>query len=101
MTSVARSADTSPIGGVRRSPLCRRALSSLSGWRGGRPGRPRVVLGCSGGPDSTALLLALVALREELAIEVHVICVDHQLRRQASAEAALVVEVASRLGLSA
>ena len=98
-----RSASDFTAQGIRKSRIGRSVGSFLAAWQAssGRTGRLRVVAACSGGPDSTALLIALWALRDELAFEVHVVCVDHQLRPVASAEAALVVEVAQRLGLSA
>ncbi len=61
----------------------------------------RLVLGCSGGPDSTALMVALCLLRERLGYAVQVVCVDHGLRNEATEEAHLVEQVALRLGLSA
>jgi len=56
----------------------------------------RWVVACSGGPDSTALVDALVGLRE-----LHVVAVDHGLRAEAAAEAAGVVAAAEARGLSA
>lgn len=78
----------------------------MAQWRAAaRPSAaPRVVAACSGGPDSTALMLALWALRAEpteSAPAVHVVCVDHQLRPESAAEAEAVCAVALRLGLSA
>lgn len=60
----------------------------------------RLVLGCSGGPDSTALLLALWLGRERHAWQVQVVCVDHGLREAAKEEARLVESVGARLGFS-
>ena len=59
------------------------------------------MVGCSGGPDSTALMVALCLLRERLGYAVQVVCVDHGLRPEAAEEARLVQQVALRLGLSA
>src|SRR6476661_189562 len=56
----------------------------------------RWVVACSGGPDSTALLDALVGRRD-----LHVVAVDHGLRAAAAAEAAAVVDAAVARGLSA
>ncbi|MFO0576800.1 MAG: tRNA lysidine(34) synthetase TilS [Polyangia bacterium] len=64
-----------------------------------KEGKARVLIACSGGPDSTALLLALWALREPLRLELTVACVDHQLRPESADEAAAVCQVAQRLGL--
>lgn len=86
---------------VRRSRLYRDVRAVLADWIADRDERKRVIAACSGGPDSTALLLALWALREPLQLTVHVVCVDHQLRAEAAAEAAQVCAVAARLGLSA
>ena len=47
--------------------------------------RARLVVGVSGGPDSTALLSALVELRESCVIEIHVVHIDHGLRQEAGA----------------
>lgn len=53
----------------------------------------------SGGPDSTALLLLLHELQEELGLRLSVATVDHQLRPESAADAAWVMELAARLGL--
>ncbi len=73
---------------------CERALASAAI----RPGAT-LVLGCSGGPDSTALLVALWLLAPKSKWQVVVVCVDHGLRKDAAAEAAKVVELATRLGM--
>ncbi len=75
--------------------LVRRALPAT--W----PGRQRVLVACSGGPDSTALMLSIALLRESQSLVPHVVCIDHQLRPAAAQEAQQVVAVAQRLGLSA
>lgn len=54
----------------------------------------RVLVACSGGPDSRTLLDALVAL----GVELEVACVDHGLRAESAAEAARVVDEARALG---
>ena len=61
----------------------------------------KVIVGCSGGPDSTALLLALWLLRLRLPLTVKVVCIDHGLRPQAKHEAKQVMQVAERLGFAA
>ena len=43
----------------------------------------QLLVGVSGGPDSTALLSSLVELRESCEIELHVAHVDHGLRPEA------------------
>jgi tRNA(Ile)-lysidine synthase len=78
----------------------RRAWRSLEEEHGLGSGA-RVLIGCSGGPDSTALLLALWGLRAELRIDLYVISVDHQLRPGSGAEASSVCAVAARLGIPA
>jgi tRNA(Ile)-lysidine synthase len=61
----------------------------------------RILVGCSGGPDSTALLLALAALRESLGLVLKVVAVDHRLRPEASLEAEAVCALAQKLELPA
>jgi tRNA(Ile)-lysidine synthase len=56
-----------------------------------------VIVACSGGPDSSAL----VALAAAVGVHVHVVHVDHGLRAGAAAEAELVARTASRFGLPA
>jgi tRNA(Ile)-lysidine synthase len=64
-----------------------------------RPGE-RVVVAVSGGPDSLALLHALVILAPELSCGLHVAHLDHGLRGAAGADdAAFVAAQAARLGL--
>ncbi|MGE5591665.1 MAG: tRNA lysidine(34) synthetase TilS [Bacillota bacterium] len=64
-----------------------------------KPG-DRVVVACSGGPDSTALLHLLWLLRSELNVELHVAHLDHRLRGRASrADARAVADFAVSLGL--
>ena len=60
----------------------------------------RVLVGVSGGPDSTALVHALAHLAPRLGITVEAATVDHGLRPEAAAEAALVVERCRTLGLA-
>ena len=79
----------------------RPALASLRAQRGLAPGRPLALLvACSGGADSTALLglLALIAAGDQL--ELAVGHVDHGLRAASREEAAHVARVAAGLGLS-
>ena len=66
------------------------------------PSPTPVVVAVSGGPDSLCLLHALNALREELALELHVAHLDHAFRGDESAEeAAFVASFARALGLPA
>ena len=61
---------------------------------------PAVLLAVSGGPDSMALLLLASRWGATTAAPtIHVATVDHGLRRDSAAEAALVADVAARLGL--
>ena len=63
-----------------------------------RPGE-MVLVACSGGPDSTALLDALARLAPPRRWRLHVVHVDHGLRPGSAEEAALVAALAGRLGL--
>ena len=55
----------------------------------------RIVVGVSGGPDSTALLACLVTLREALRLKLHAAYLDHGLRPLAARQEAVFVR---RLG---
>ena len=57
-----------------------------------------VLVGVSGGPDSVALLHALVLLRSEFGLELTVCHVHHGLRPEADRDAAFVEMLAARLG---
>jgi tRNA(Ile)-lysidine synthase len=59
----------------------------------------RVLVAVSGGPDSTALLHALVALRARLGIELEVATVDHGLRAGSALEHAAVRTYVESIGL--
>jgi tRNA(Ile)-lysidine synthase len=63
-----------------------------------RPGE-RVVVACSGGPDSTALVDALARLAPPRGLQLVVAHVDHGLRPDSNAEAAHVEQLAQRCGL--
>lgn len=88
---------------VRRSPLCQRVRAALAQFcaTADASSASQVIAACSGGPDSTALVVLLWALQTEGWLAVHVVCVDHQLRAQSALEAAEVCAMAARLGLSA
>jgi len=58
-----------------------------------------VLVGCSGGPDSVALVHVLSRLADELCLRVQVACVDHGLRSEAAAEVRAVGSFAGILGL--
>jgi tRNA(Ile)-lysidine synthase len=68
----------------------RAGLATLPGSRG------RVLLAVSGGPDSLALLLLAAGLPDGVACAT----VDHGLRKEAAAEAAMVARLCSDLGVS-
>jgi tRNA(Ile)-lysidine synthase len=59
----------------------------------------RVVVACSGGPDSVALTHVLHRVRDALGVELRVASVDHGLRSESAAEVARVGEFAASLGL--
>ncbi|HYA00121.1 MAG TPA: tRNA lysidine(34) synthetase TilS [Candidatus Binatia bacterium] len=63
-----------------------------------RPGET-VVVACSGGPDSTALLEAMARLAPPRGWRLHAVHVDHGLRPGSAAEAALVASLAERAGV--
>jgi len=61
-----------------------------------------VVLGVSGGPDSLCLAHALLSLRGELGVTLHLAHLDHGIRGEESQEdAAFIVELARQWGLPA
>ncbi len=62
-------------------------------------GGDTLVVAASGGPDSTALLHGLAALREEFGLTLHVAHLDHRLRPEAREDAAFVVAMSRALGL--
>jgi tRNA(Ile)-lysidine synthase len=59
----------------------------------------RLVVGCSGGPDSTALVHVLRRLAPELSLELCVASVDHGLRAESRGEVEAVGRFARALGL--
>jgi tRNA(Ile)-lysidine synthase len=62
-------------------------------------GGETVLVGVSGGADSTALLHVLAALAPELGLALHVLHVDHGLRRDSARDAEVVRRLAARYGL--
>ncbi len=78
--------------------LRRAAARALDGDHVLTPGE-RVLVACSGGPDSTALLDALARLAPPRRLRLHVAHVDHGLRPESAAEAAHVAALAERCGL--
>ncbi|MCL1909149.1 MAG: tRNA lysidine(34) synthetase TilS [Holophagaceae bacterium] len=59
----------------------------------------RVLVACSGGGDSVALLASLVALRANLKLELAVAHADHNLRPESKEECEYVKNLCSRYGL--
>ena len=59
----------------------------------------RIVVGVSGGPDSTALLLAMFGLAPRLGLSVEAVTVDHGLRPEAREEAVAVSAWCKSLGI--
>jgi tRNA(Ile)-lysidine synthase len=60
----------------------------------------KILVACSGGPDSLSLLHILFELRKDYGIEIAVAHVDHMFRGKDSAEdAAFVREVSRKLGV--
>ncbi len=57
-----------------------------------------VLAGVSGGADSVSLFLLLTDLKEEYALDLHVICVDHGLRMEAAEEIEYVRKLSEQYG---
>jgi tRNA(Ile)-lysidine synthase len=64
------------------------------------PARARVLVACSGGPDSAALLFALRQIAPELQLALEVASVDHGLRPAAQQDVELAREQARRADVS-
>jgi len=64
------------------------------------PRGSRVLCGCSGGPDSAALLFALARLAPELDYELEAASVDHGLRAEAARDVAIAARQAAGLGVT-
>ena len=73
----------------------RTTIESRALLAGGRS----VLVAASGGPDSTALLLALSDLAPDLGISLGVCAIDHGLRPAAAGEVAAVGKLAESRGL--
>jgi tRNA(Ile)-lysidine synthase len=90
------------VGRTRTRPAGARALVDAvraAVWRHRLLDRgDRVLVAVSGGPDSVALLDALVQLRVEWDLSLRVCHVHHGLRAEANADAAFVEALARRLG---
>jgi tRNA(Ile)-lysidine synthase len=59
----------------------------------------RIVLGVSGGPDSLALLYGLIDLAKAYNLTLHVVHVDHMLRKNSSNDAEFVKKTCIKLGI--
>jgi tRNA(Ile)-lysidine synthase len=77
----------------------RRAVATAIDTRGVLDAGETVLVACSGGPDSTALLDALARLAPPRRLGIHVAHVDHGLRAGSGAEADLVASAAAARGL--
>ncbi len=58
-----------------------------------------VLVAVSGGPDSIALLYALVSLKHEFSLRLHVAHLDHMLRKDSSKDAQFVEGLCRKLGV--
>jgi tRNA(Ile)-lysidine synthase len=74
----------------------RRTVAAAIDGRGVLQPGESVVVSCSGGPDSTALLDALARLAPPRRLRLHVAHVDHALRPGSDAEAAVVAAAAAQ-----
>lgn len=63
-----------------------------------KPGKP-ILLGYSGGIDSTCLLYVLIKCLEKLPIDLHIAHLDHGWRRESSEQAHMLEEQIRQLGL--
>ena len=84
--------------GAAVSRLRRAVATALDGRSVIAPGES-VVVACSGGPDSTAMLDALTRLAPPRGLRLHVAHVDHGLRAGSAAEGELVAAAAGARGL--
>ncbi len=90
--------DTSSRGLQKGGRLVARVRQTLE-ERGLLCGATRVLVGCSGGPDSQVLLHALHLLRDFHGCELVAASVDHGLREDAAREIGLARELAEKLGI--
>lgn len=63
------------------------------------PGRP-LLLACSGGPDSKALLYLLIEAKQFFNLDLHVAHIDHGWREESGTEAEALKKEVERLGLT-
>src|SRR5215470_1143508 len=76
----------------------RKVLATLTGPADG-PGRPLVLVACSGGPDSLALAAAVAHEAPKAGLAAGGVTVDHQLQPGSAAQAARVAHTLAGLGL--
>jgi tRNA(Ile)-lysidine synthase len=93
-------ADETEEPGRPASRLSVAVRNAVAGWRLLEPG-DHVLVGVSGGPDSVALLHALVLVRSEHRLRLTVCHVHHGLRPEADRDAAFVETLAARFGCPA
>ena len=82
---------------MARDPLAARVRETIRS-HAMLAGGERVVVAVSGGPDSTALLSVLAALRDELGLELHAAHLNHGLRPEAPLDAAAAAGMAASFG---
>ena len=90
-----------PAPGIPGGPLNRLEATWLARIRARRDDvkNGRVLIACSGGGDSTALLAFLWAVRKSLGLELLVAHADHNLRPESKEDAAFVRDLCRRLDL--
>ncbi|MBF0477541.1 MAG: tRNA lysidine(34) synthetase TilS, partial [Deltaproteobacteria bacterium] len=81
-----------------RHPFIVKTTETIEFFRMLRPGE-KVIVGVSGGPDSTAMLHALNELKSAYEISLVVCHLHHGLRYEAEAEMMMVRDMAEELGL--
>jgi len=59
----------------------------------------KILIGVSGGADSTTLLLILAALKKDLNLSLHIAHLDHMLRKDSYKDAGFVAKLAGNLGI--
>lgn len=92
-SSLAAAERAAPVGRLRRAVAV--AIDRAAVLREGET----VVVACSGGPDSTAMLDALARLAPPRSLRLHVAHVDHGLRPGSESEADVVAAAATARGL--
>lgn len=61
--------------------------------------KDKILVGVSGGPDSLALLLQLAALRGRMGLSLHIAHINHNLRKDSTADASFVKNFAKKLNI--